>query len=46
MVEGGEVEGGSEDESEKEKNLSKGPEAGGWEVLQFSFHRIDDKAQP
>ena len=36
----GEVEGGNEDESGREANLRKSPEAGGWAVLQFGFHGV------
>lgn len=37
MVETGQEEEGSENESGREKNLRKGPETGSWDVLQFSF---------
>lgn len=36
------VEGGSKDESLRE-NLRKSPEAGDWELLQFSFHGVGVK---
>lgn len=44
MVEAGQEEEGSENESGREKNLRKGPETGSWDVLQFSFHGMAVKS--